>query len=538
MSNETDGNEIRADIAIIGGGTGGCAAAMAAASAGFKVVMTEETDWFGGQLTTQAVPPDEHQWIEKFGCTRRYREFREDIRHFYRQHYPLLPSARDNPHLNPGGGYVSALCFEPHVGVIVLGHMLAWPRSRGLLWALPMCKAVAAEVDGDYVKAVTVEDQRSGTRQTIVAHYFLDATELGDLLALAGAEYVTGCESQKDTGEQHAVEGEPRPNCIEALTWCFPMAWDTAHKANHTIQRPRQYDRWHDYVPQTTPPWKSRMLSWEFADPETGELESCALFVTDRHKKAWLRGLWEYRRIVCADHYAEADRPNEVTLVNWPQNDYFVRDPIDKSDDERREIFDEAKQLSLSLLYWIQTEAPRHDGGIGYPEMCPMPEIIDTPDGLAKYPYIRESRRIRAQFTVLESHVSLAARKQRPAEQFRDSVGIGHYNIDLHPTTGGVANVALPTRPFQIPLGALLPIRMVNLLPACKNIGVTHITNGCYRLHPVEWNIGEAAGLLAAFCLNRNVPPSAVRAKQALLDDYQKFLVDNGVELEWPSGVR
>ena len=48
--------------------------------------------------------------------------------------------------------------------------------------------------------------------------------------------------------------------------------------------------------------------------------------------------------------------------------------------------------------------------------------------------------------------------------------------------------------PFELPLGALLPVRTRNLLPAAKNIGTTHITNGCYRLHPVEWNAGEVAG--------------------------------------------
>ncbi|MCF2491242.1 FAD-dependent oxidoreductase [Dyadobacter sp. CY347] len=31
---------------------------------------------------------------------------------------------------------------------------------------------------------------------------------------------------------------------------------------------------------------------------------------------------------------------------------------------------------------------------------------------------------------------------------------------------------------------------MENLLPSNKNIGTTHITNGCYRLYPVEWSIG------------------------------------------------
>ena len=55
----------------------------------------------------------------------------------------------------------------------------------------------------------------------------------------------------------------------------------------------------------------------------------------------------------------------------------------------------------------------------------------------------------------------------------------------LHPSTGGDNYIDISSLPFQIPLGALIPERVTNLLPACKNLGVTHITNGCYRLHPV-----------------------------------------------------
>src|SRR5690606_25568313 len=66
-------NEQTADLVIIGGGTGGCAAAMAAVALGLRVIMSEETDWIGGQLTSQAVPPDEHPWIETQGCTATYR---------------------------------------------------------------------------------------------------------------------------------------------------------------------------------------------------------------------------------------------------------------------------------------------------------------------------------------------------------------------------------------------------------------------------------------------------------------------------------
>jgi hypothetical protein len=153
---------------------------------------------------------------------------------------------------------------------------------------------------------------------------------------------------------------------------------------------------------------------------------------------------------------------------------------------------------------------------------------------MAKYPYIRESRRIKPVFRVLEQHVASEETDAPLAEPFFDSVGIGLYRIDLHPSAGGYDYIDLGCRPFQIPLGALLPQRMRNLLPANKNIGTTHITNGAYRLHPVEWNIGESAGALAAFSLERGVEPRAVREDAALLADFQRALCALGVPLEWP----
>ena len=122
---------------------------------------------------------------------------------------------------------------------------------------------------------------------------------------------------------------------------------------------------------------------------------------------------------------------------------------------------------------------------------------------------------------------------QPRAETFADSVGIGYYRIDLHPSTGGDNYIDISCLPFQISLGALLARRVENLLPACKNIGTTHITNGCYRLHPVEWNIGEAVGLLAGFCMRRSVIPRQVSERADLLSDFQRLLRDQGVALEW-----
>ncbi len=521
----------RCEVAILGGGLGGCAAALAATALGRKVILTEETDWLGGQLTSQAVPPDEHPWIEQFGCTRRYRQLRQLIRQIYREHYPLLPSSRFDPHLNPGKGYVSRLCCEPKVALTALQLMLAYPQSQGNLLILLKRKPVAAEVDGDFVRSVTVRNLETGDEETIDADYFLDATELGDLLPLTGTEYVTGAESQKETGEPHA-KSEPEPANMQAITWVFAMSYDP--KGNRIIDKPEGYGFWRDYVPQLTPAWTGKLLDWTHPNPITLKPRKRVLFPEEGEGD-----LWRYRRIVCKDHYPPDAMPFEVTIVNWPQNDYWLRPILPElagSEEAVQQALKEARQLSLSLLYWMQTEAPRPDGGVGYPGLFLRPDITGTDDGLAKFPYIRESRRIKAFFTVTEWHVGVEARKamgKESAEWFDDSVGVGCYRIDLHPSTGGDNYIDISAYPFQIPLGALLPVRMRNLLPANKNIGTTHITNGCYRLHPVEWNIGEAAGALAAFCLERKVTPHQVREREELLREFQSLLRAQGVELAW-----
>lgn len=210
---------------------------------------------------------------------------------------------------------------------------------------------------------------------------------------------------------------------------------------------------------------------------------------------------------------------------------------IGRSPERKAELLEGARQLSLSFAYWLQNEAPRPDGGNGYFGLHLRPDVTGRRDGLAKAPYIRESRRIRALFTVTECHIGTDAREGRWPELFADSVGVGSYRMDLHPTTGHRNYVDIGCFPFQIPLGSLIPRATENLLAGGKNIGSTHISNGCYRLHPVEWNIGEAAGSLAAYCLKHQKKPAEVWATEAVRTDYQSFLIRQGVELKWPTVI-
>jgi hypothetical protein len=350
---------LRTDVAIIGGGLGACAAALAAARLGHKVVLTEETRWIGGQLTSQAVPPDEHPWIEEFGATASYRALRAGIRDYYRDHSPLSTRARTDAALNPGNGWVSRLCHDPRIS--------AWTH-------------------GDRVTGVVVRGLESGRDSLIEAPFFIDATPYGDLLDLAGVEHVLGAESRSETDEPHASErADPRDQ--QAITHCFAMEHRPGE--DHTIDKPRQYELWREYH---QPGWPGSLLSW-------------------------------------------------------------------------------------TIAHELRPKGP---------------------------------------------------------ELFHDSVGIGCYRSDLHPRVSGAGYLDIGAWPFQIPLGAMIPVRVENLLPGGKNLGVTHITNGAFRVHPVEWNIGEAAGILAAFCLERQTTPRAVRSGARLLGDFQVLLRRQGIELSWP----
>jgi hypothetical protein len=440
--------------------------------------------------------------------------------------------------LNPGNGSVSRLCHEPRVALAVLYEMLQPYLSSGLITLLLHTKAEAAETEGDFVRAVRVRQTQTGETWMLLAPYLLDATELGDLLPMTGAEFVTGAESQHETGEPHAP-AEAQPENQQAFTVCFAM--DYREGEDHTLPRPAEYDFWRSYIPDLRPAWPGPLLSLTMTHPITLEPRPMTFDPTlESQDAAW--GFWRYRRILDRRNFLPGTVQSDICLVNWPMNDYWLGNLIGVSAEEAAAHLARAKQLSLSLLYWLQTEAPRADGGTGWKGLRLRPDVVGTEDGLAKYPYIREARRIRAEVTVCEQHVHTESRMEATgksieevtAEWFPDSVGVGHYRIDLHPSSGGDNYIDVSCLPFQIPLGALIPVRLENLIPACKNLGVTHITNGCYRLHPVEWNIGEAAGMLAAYCLTHNVTPRAVRHTPQHCADFQKELHAQGIEIAWP----
>ncbi|SPE36189.1 conserved exported hypothetical protein [Candidatus Sulfopaludibacter sp. SbA6] len=506
--------EISCDVLIAGAGMGGIAAALSVSGRGYSVCLTEETDWVGGQATAGGVPAlDENRFIELAGGTRSYMEFRGRIRDWYRQNRKLTPEAAARENLNPGSCYVSPLCFEPKAGVEVLEKMLRNPRPS----LFPRTQIFAIDRRGAVIdSALAWEfDRREAIR--FRPRFVLDATEMGDLLPLAKVPYVVGSEAKSQTGEPDAA-ADPSPACVQSFTYPFVLERDAA--VTPRAFKPPDYDRivarqgfsLRAYYPPELG-WRGWFQYHMFGDdpPIPNNMSPGPFF--------------SWRRLLAAGNFA-GGVPHDVALINWPHQDYAAESPLDRTPGDLARILQRAKQTSQAFLYWLQNDLPRDDGsGRGYPELGLRADVMDTADGMSKYPYIRESRRIVARGRVAEQDIIEDAQPGPRARLFEDSVGTGYYMVDIHPCGANESGRMRMPRPFQIPMAALLPRDPLNFLPAGKNIGVTHLTNGAFRLHPVEWNIGEAAGTIASLWLARGGMPSAL--------EVQAQLAARGVPLFW-----
>ncbi|RYY79766.1 MAG: FAD-dependent oxidoreductase, partial [Comamonadaceae bacterium] len=392
--------ELTADVVIVGGGLGGVSAALAATRLRATVILVEELDWLGGQLTSQGVPPDEHPWIESVSGSESYASLRRAIRDHYRRHLPLAQGARAQLRLNPGQGNVSTLCHEPWVAAKVIDEMLAPAEAAGLLTVLRRHRLVAVDTRADRVAGVQLQDLQHDTSIAVSGRVFIDATEIGDFIELAGVENVFGGESQAETGELHALP-QADPFDQQAVTWC--LAADYFPDEDHTIDRPAAYERLRTLQ---LPCWPGPQFSWILSDFVTHEPRERPLFAgpTDA---VGVYDLWHARRIAWRGNFEPGAYASDITLANWPQMDYWEKPVVGVSPEQQATALEEARQFSLAFFYWMQTEAPRHDGGAGYRGLRLRGDVLGTTDGLAKQAYYREGRRIRAEFTVLEQHIGV-----------------------------------------------------------------------------------------------------------------------------------
>ena len=370
-------------ILVIGGGLGGVSATLAAARLGQSVILLEELDWLGGQLTAQGVPLDEHPWIELGLCSASYAELRHRIRDYYYRNYPLTAAARSRVPFNPGMGNVGTLCHEPRVAVRAIDDLLAPFISARRVRVLTRHALVSAHWARDRVSGVTARDLETGRLVDITCDIVIDATETGDLLEAANVEHVIGAEAAGDTGELHALS-EADPLDQQAVTWCFAL--DYLPDEDHTIDEPASYRAVRDLKLDF---WPNKQFDWTVSNHVTHAPLKRQLFAGATDEE-YLFDLWHARRIAYRRNFEPGTYASDITLANWPQMDYWLRPMLGVSRNEQQAAFADCRAFSLSFLYWMQTEAPRHDGGYGYRGLRLRGDVLGTADGLAKQVYFRE----------------------------------------------------------------------------------------------------------------------------------------------------
>lgn len=450
------------DVLIIGGGASGATAGIQAARMGVNVVIAEETNWLGGMLTAAGVSAIDGNHRLPGGL---WGEFRQRLYKYY--------GGPDSV----ATGWVSHTLFEPHVGNQVL-KQLASAEPRLQVWYNTAWQSVKRE-QGRW----TVIVKQGKQQRTISAPILIDATELGDVLAAAGATYRIGMDSRHDTGEEQAPE--QANNIIQDLTYVAVLK-DYGKNANKTIPRPAGYDA------------SVFRCSCDVSDPATFDSPQNNCFK-----------MMQYGRL-----------PHNKYMINWPKcgNDIYLN-LVESTPAERLAALKEAKLHTLRFVYYLQTE-------LGYKHLGLADDEFPTADKLPMIPYHRESRRVKGLATLTVNEVAKPYESRLPL--YRTGIAVGDYPIDHHhlknPSAPAIDFVKIKVPSYNVPMGSLIPQGIEGLIVAEKSISVSNIVNGATRLQPVVLQLGQAAGTMAALCIQSNKQPAQLSVREV----QQQLLKANG----------
>ncbi|PIG90937.1 FAD-dependent oxidoreductase [Gloeocapsopsis sp. IPPAS B-1203] len=446
---------LTADVLVVGGGTGGTAAAISSARRGANTILVSEFSWLGGMLTSAGVSAPDGNELEAFQ-TGLWGKFLQELQQ--RQAGGL-----DN-------SWVSFFSYDPRVGAQIFAE---WVQE------LPNLHWISGEVPLEvYCQDSCITGVRF-SNFTVTAKITLDATELGDILALADVPYRWGWEFQSEWQEPSA-----------------PVEHNTL-TAQYAVQAPTWVVVMQDFGADVAP-----------------EISSAPDYDASKFTEAWknygVEQFLNYGRL-----------PDNRFMMNWPisGNDYGVKvERLITSKTAQNEFLQECLWHSQNFAYFIQSQIGRRYG---------LADVFGT--GFAMHPYYRESRRLVGLNTVCEQDILPVSTGQVAALQ-PDSIAFGNYPNDHHYPGFEFPLAPKSLRwggrwtgtPFTIPYGCLISATVDGLLVCEKNISVSHIANGATRLQPIVMGIGQAAGMAAALCVELTCQPRNLPVKilqQALLQD-------------------
>ncbi|MGJ3252852.1 MAG: FAD-dependent oxidoreductase [Elainellaceae cyanobacterium] len=405
--------------------------------------------------------------------------------------------------------------------------------------------------------------------EPVTPWYVVEATETGEIVALADVPYRLGIDPRSYRNPSSASEtGDPY--CTQGFTYTFAMEQTEIPLPQEEPPFYSQYKPYYTYDPEPgrfnfDEVFTYRRI-WAPDDEERPTLSRFGVAVPrpgDISMQNWVWGN-DYRPGTSDDNliytHEQLEERGQLAPNGWMGG---LRTETLRGGEEQALGF--YYWLTAETIDSGDRSKETH---LNHQLLTGLDSPMGTMHGLSKYPYIREARRIigrpsyaysqgfsvseidisRADFrdeyyqnvlspqayrrlwaalagleasSVLETELSpdQVVRRSRSII-YPDSVGIAQYAIDFHPCMAfsppeRPGNIERPgTRqghgqayPAQIPLRAMIPQQIDNLLIAGKSIAASHIAAAAYRVHSFEWSVGAAAGTTANLALSENIFP-------------------------------
>ena len=398
--------------------------------------------------------------------------------------------------------------------------------------------------------------------------YVIEATETGEIVGLADIPYRLGVDpiSAREPSSS-SIEGDPY--CTQGFTYTFAMEATEDPQEHRRPPFYSKHKNYYSYELERLADFNLVFTYRRIWSPETGDtekfggIEFTAPTPGDISMQNWTWGN-DYRPGTAKDNFVytrqQLKQLGQLEPGGWMGG--LRTRTLSRGEDHALGYFYWLVEgtTDSQLGDGVKKPHPNHRLLTG------LDSPMGTEHGLSKYPYIREGRRIIGRvyagyskgFTINETDISRAdyqdeyyaqhlapttyrklwqyqdgieaianknldpqqAKRRTRATIYPDSVGVGHYAIDFHPCMNesppekagntereGERKGGGQAYPFQIPLRAMIPQEIDNLIVTGKSIATSHVAAAAYRVHSFEWSSGAAAGMAAIFGLEEDIMP-------------------------------
>ncbi|MBQ7168835.1 MAG: FAD-dependent oxidoreductase [Synergistaceae bacterium] len=522
------------DIIIAGAGTGGISAAIQAASMGAEVLVVEPSGMIGGQAIAAGVANMDDLSAQTSGI---YADFISRVEEYYSARGKSIGTSYWDPR---------NLAFEPHIGRRILQDMARGEDAPDIIYNSEIVGVGKEEVisvnssevtDSPRINSVIIRTP-DGMRN-ITCKILIDATEYGDILPLAGADYRAG----------NSATPSINPDAmIQDITWTAVIRKYPGGVPEHL--RPKNPLPGYDMA-------RENYSHYVAKDGFTFKGQYPVKLPVDFITHNVYRGLPD--SFTPGNFDATPENWQNITKcsVNWG-NDFPGQQkigskyglPVSYLEDRnlRARLERDALIKTLHFIYYMQNELGE-SWSVDENEYGTLQEAAkDLPDEwkviarhLPPVPYVRESRRGIGERTLTSRELfgnSLSYKDGGGNSEFQDAIAIGCYHLDLHHTDIeadmesdlGEKQVHIeqhrPHGNFQVPMNILISRNVDGLIFAEKNLSMSRLVAGALRLQPITMMTGQAAGALAAVAVSRNIQPRSVKAIHV-----QSALLKAGVNL-------